>query len=215
MMLNAGVLTFQEFAMREPLPLATVHEAVLEFLRGRDDVVVFGATAVNAYVSEPRMTQDIDLMSPRAPELAEELREFLSERFHIAVRVRVIGEGKGYRVFQIRKDGNRHLVDLRPVTSLPASQRIAEVPIATPPDLIALKVVAYHTRRGNPKSFSDRRDLAMLLLAFPHLKEESGPVEASLKSLGVSEEVLNSWRELVSEEIRQPDEEEEFDPFTS
>ncbi len=201
--------------MREPLPLATVHEAVLEFLRGRDDVVVFGATAVNAYVSEPRMTQDIDLMSPRAPELAEELREFLSERFHIAVRVRVVGEGKGYRVFQIRKEGNRHLVDLRPVTSLPPSQRIEDISIATPPELIALKVVACHTRRGNPKSFSDRRDLAMLLLAFPHLKEESGPVGASLKSLGVSEEVLNSWRELVSEEIRQPDEEEEFDPFTS
>jgi len=87
MMLNAGVLTFQEFAMREPLPLAIVHEAVLEFVRGRDDVVVFGATAVNAYVAEPRMTQDIDLMSTRAAELAGEVREFLSERFHIAMRV--------------------------------------------------------------------------------------------------------------------------------
>src|SRR6266849_2696150 len=110
-MLNAGVLTFQEFVMHEPLPLATIHEAVLEFLRGRDDVVVFGATAVNAYVSEPRMTQDIDLMSTRAAELAEELREYLSERFHIAVRVRVIGEGKGYRLFQIQQPRNRHLVD--------------------------------------------------------------------------------------------------------
>lgn len=29
--------------MREQLPLATIHEAVLEFLRGRDDAVVFGA----------------------------------------------------------------------------------------------------------------------------------------------------------------------------
>jgi hypothetical protein len=54
-MLNAGVLTFTEFAMSEPLPLATIHEAVLGFVRGRDVVVVFGATAVNAYVSEPRM----------------------------------------------------------------------------------------------------------------------------------------------------------------
>src|SRR5215213_7804933 len=174
-MLNAGVLTFKEFAMREPLPLATVHEAVLEFLRGRNDVVVFGATAVNAYVSEPRMTQDIDLMSPRAAELAEELRGYLSERFRIAVRVRVIGEGKGYRVFQIQKSGNRHLLDLRPVTSLPASQRIDDILIVSPPELIALKVVAYHTRRGRPKAFSDRRDLAMLLLAFPELKNESGP----------------------------------------
>ena len=201
--------------MHEPLPLATVHEAVLEFLRGRDDVVVFGATAVNAYVSEPRMTQDIDLMSPRAAELAEELRTYLSERFHIAVRVLVIGEGKGYRIFQIRKEGNRHLGDLRPVTSLPASQRIEDVPVASPADLIAMKVASYHQRRGKPKAFLDRRDLAMLLLAFPNLKTESGAVESSLKSLGVSEAVLNSWRELVNEEIGQPDEDEEFDSFTS
>ncbi|MBA4184327.1 MAG: hypothetical protein H0X49_09975, partial [Acidobacteria bacterium] len=45
-MLNAGVLTFQEFAMRETLPLATIHESVLEFLKGRSDVVLFGAQAV-------------------------------------------------------------------------------------------------------------------------------------------------------------------------
>jgi len=201
--------------MREPLPLAVVHEAVLDFLRGRDDVVVFGATAVNAYVSEPRMTQDIDLMSTHAAELAEELRAYLSERFHIAVRVRVIGEAKGYRVFQIRKEGNRHLVDVRPVTSLPASQNVEDVPIVSPAELIALKVVSYHTRRGKPKSFSDRRDLAMLLLAFPDLKTESGPVESSLKSLGVSQAVMNSWRELVSEEIQESNDEEEFDSFSS
>jgi nucleotidyltransferase AbiEii toxin of type IV toxin-antitoxin system len=215
MMLNAGVLTFQEFAMREPLPLATIHEAVLEFLRGRDDVVVFGATAVNAYVSEPRMTQDIDLMSTRAAELAEEVLTYLSERFHIAVRVRVIGEGKGYRVFQIRKEGNRHLVDVRPVTSLPASQNVEDIPIISPAELIALKVVSYHTRRGKPKSFSDRRDLAMLLLAFPKLKNESGSVESSLKSLGVSEGVMKSWRELVAEPIEESRDEDEFDSFST
>src|SRR5437773_742801 len=108
-MLNAGVLTFQEFVMHEPLPLATIHGAVLEFLRGRDDVVVFGATAVNAYVSEPRMTQDIDLMSMHAPEFAEELRLYLAERFHIAIRVRVIAKGRGYRLFQMQRGGKRHL----------------------------------------------------------------------------------------------------------
>ena len=99
--------------MREQLPLATIHEAVLEFLRGRDDVVVFGAQAVNAYVSEPRMSQDIDLVSTHATEIAEQLREYLSKRFHIAVWVRVIGEGKGYRLFQLQKPRNRHLVDVR------------------------------------------------------------------------------------------------------
>ncbi len=107
-MLNAGTLTFKEFAMREPLPLATIHDAVLQFLRGRDDAVVFGAQAVNAYVGEPRMSQDIDLVSTRAAELAEELRDYLSERFHIAVRVPVIGADKGYRLFQIQKPRNRN-----------------------------------------------------------------------------------------------------------
>src|ERR1051325_8774266 len=131
MMLNAGVLTFQEFAMREPLPLAILHDAVLEFLRGRTDVVVFGATAVNAYVSEPRMTQDIDLMSTRAAELAHELRDFLNERFHIAVRVGVIGGAKVYRVFQIGKEGNRHLVDLRPIETLPQAELIDGVRVVT------------------------------------------------------------------------------------
>jgi hypothetical protein len=43
-----GALTFREFAMREPLPLATIHDAVLTFLRGRDDAVLYGAQAVNA-----------------------------------------------------------------------------------------------------------------------------------------------------------------------
>src|SRR5213075_640341 len=107
MSLNAGTLTFEEFAMREQLPLATIHEAVLEFLRGRDDAVVFGAQAVNAYVDEPRMSQDIDLVSTRATELAEELREYLSGRFPITIHVS--GNGKGYRLFQNQKPRNRHL----------------------------------------------------------------------------------------------------------
>src|SRR6266851_1676095 len=192
-MLNAGVLTFKEFAMREPLPLATIHEAVLEFLRGRQDVVVFGATAVNAYVSEPRMTQDIDLMSTRAGELAEELRVHLSERFHIAVRSRVIGEGKGYRLFQMQKTGNRHLVDLRPVTTLPESQTIEDIRVVTPPELIAHKVISYNSRRGNPKAGTDWRDLAMLLLAFPELKTSTGPVRERLEANEDDEAILAEW----------------------
>lgn len=197
--------------MREPLPLATIHEAVLEFLRGRDDVVVFGATAVNAYVDEPRMTQDIDLMSTRARELGEELRAHLSERFHIAVRSRVIGEGKGYRLFQMQKTGNRHLVDLRPVASLPESQTIEGIRIVMPPELIAHKVISYNARRGNPKAGTDWRDLAMLLLTFPDLKRESGAVSEKLRSLTESEEVMNEWRDLVSQKITLPEDDAEFD----
>ncbi len=62
-MLNADVISFREFVMHEPLPLAKIQEAVLEFLKGRDDAVLFGAQAVNAYVDEPRATQDVDIMA--------------------------------------------------------------------------------------------------------------------------------------------------------
>src|SRR5438128_1955302 len=209
-MLNAGVLTFEEFAMREQLPLATIHDAVLEFLRGRDDVVVFGAQAVNAYVSEPRMSQDIDLVSTRATELAEELREYLSERFHIAVRVRVIGAGKGYRLFQIQKARNRHLVDLRAAESLPHAERIEEVLVMSPPELIAHKVIAYHERRGQPKAGTDWRDLAMLLLTFPELKKEQGAVSEALESIGVKGDVMQTWRVLVAQKL-VPDDDSEFE----
>ena len=49
-MLNPDVLTFQEFVMQETLLLSKIHQAMLEFLQGRD--------AVNAYLSEPRMMQE-------------------------------------------------------------------------------------------------------------------------------------------------------------
>ena len=197
--------------MREPLPLATIHDAVLEFLRGRDDAVVFGAQAVNAYVGEPRMSQDIDLISTRATELAEELRGYLSERFHIAVRVPVIGAAKGYRLFQIQKARNRHLVDLRAAESLPHAERIEDVLVMSPPELIAHKVISYHARHGQPKAGTDWRDLAMLLLAFPELKQEEGAVSEALKSISVNNDVMQTWRELIAQKIVEPEDHGEFE----
>ena len=195
---------------REPLPLSTLHNAVLEFLQGRSDVVVFGAQAVNAYVSEPRMTQDVDLLSTRAEAIAEELRAYLAGRFHIAVRVRRVGEGRGFRLFQVRQSGNRHLVDVRPVERLPLSQRIAGVLVMAPAELIAAKVIAYHHRRGQPKSGTDWRDLAMLLLAFPELKRATGAVADRLAAAGADAEVLAVWHDLVAHEIQRSDEDGEF-----
>jgi hypothetical protein len=210
-MLNAGVLTFSEFAMGEPLPLATVHEAILDFLRGRVDAVVFGATAVNAYVAESRMTQEIDVMSPRAADLAEEMRQYLSQRFHIAVRIREVVRDKGYRIFQIQKTGNRHLMDLRAVDVLPSNQRISDVLVMSPPELIARKVISFHNRRDQPKAGTDWRDLAMLLLAFPELKTPSGKVSQILDSLHATNDEKSTWIELVNQEIGFADEESEFD----
>ncbi len=209
-MFDAGVLTFQEFMMHEPVPLAAIQKAVLEFLRDRNDVVIFGAQAVNAYVDEPRMTQDIDLLSTRAEACAEELRVLLSQQFHIAARVRRIGEGRGYRVFQVRKAGNRHLVDIRLVEALPATRRIAGVLVMAPVELIVSKVIAYHQRRGRPKSGTDWRDLILLLLTFPELKRDPGPVSGRLRAMKADPAVFALWQELVAYEIPQADEDDEF-----
>jgi len=210
-MFNAGALTFREFAMSEPLPLATIQETMLEFLRGREDVAVFGALAVNAYVDEPRMTQDIDLLSLHAKELAEELRGLLSQKFHIAVRVREVGQGKGFRLYQVQKKGNRHLADVRPVTQLPATRIIEGIKVLSPAELTASKVVSYHARRGKPKSGTDWRDLAVLLLTFPELKNETSEVATILQSSGADESVLQTWRELVAQEIKLETKDDDLD----
>jgi hypothetical protein len=209
-MFNTGSLTFQEFIMNESLPLAVIQEAVLEFLRGREDVVVFGAQAVNAYVPEPRMSQDIDLLSTRAGELAEELRSYLGDKFHVAIRVREVADGRGFRIYQIQKSGNRHLVGIRLVSSLPPARLFSQVLVAAPEELVALKVIAYHMRRGQPKSGTDWRDLAMLLLTFPELKQNQGAVFERLQAEGASEEVVQLWEELVNQEIQATIEDDEF-----
>lgn len=209
-MLNAGVLSFREFAMAERWPLATIHEAVLEFLRHRSDVVLFGAQAVNAYVDEPRMTQAMDVMCAAAEQLAEELCEFLRDRFGIAIRVRSVAGGRGLRVYQARKEGNRHLVDVRPVAVLPTSREVDGVRILAPPELVASKVLAFHARRGQPKSGTDWRDLAMLLLAFPHLKQEQGEVLDCLRSQTAPPDALGVWREIVTQEIRPATEDDAY-----
>lgn len=205
-MFGDGSLTFREFAMKEPLPLATIHDAVIDFLRNRDDAVLFGAQAVNAYVDEPRMTQDVDVQSTRARELAEEIRSYLAKKFTIAARVREVATGRGFRIFQLRHPKNRHLVDIRQVASFPPTQIISDVRVPTPEELIAQKVISYVARKGQPKSGLDWRDLTLLLLVHPHLKTSSGPVRDRLIASSVAEEVLAEWETLVASDI-QPESE--------
>jgi len=209
-MFGDGALTFREFVMREALPLATIHAAVLEFLRGRDDAVLFGAQAVNAYAKEPRMTQDVDIASTQAEHLANELRAFLNERFHIAVRVRTVREGVGFRVYQVRKPDNRHLADVRPVERLPPAEAIEHVLVVTPPELIANKVASMTSRAHKPKGIIDKADLYRLLLAFPDLKAEEGAVAERLRANGAGEAVLASWKAIVAEDIQPEDDDEGY-----
>jgi len=209
-MLGDGPLLFREFAMGEALPLAIIHRAVIDFLRGRDDAVLFGAQAVNAYIDETRATQDVDVMSTRAAELAEEIREHLNTEFHIATRVRSVRDGIGFRVYQLRKPTNRHLVDVRPVDSFPPSQLVNDIQVVTPPELIANKVVALHAREGTPKSGTDWRDIAVLVLAFPELKSDTGLVADRLRAAGANDAVMAKWTEIVHTDIRAEADEDEF-----
>jgi hypothetical protein len=209
-MINADILTFQEFMTHETLPLSKIHGAVLEFLQGRDDVVLFGAFAVNAYVTEPRMTQDVDLLSKNAKDFAEELKSYLTNKFNIAIRVREVANGKGFRVYQKRKEGNRHLVDVRLVTEFPNTQVIESIAVLSPAELIASKVVSFHSRKGQPKAGTDWRDLAFLLLKFPELKTGTGEVFEILIERSVSEQILKAWQEIVEQDLQVEQEDEDL-----
>lgn len=141
------------------------------------------------------------LSSPRAAELAEEIRAHLAKEFTIAVRVREVSSGRGFRVFQLREPKNRHLVDIRQSAELPPNQRVADVRVANPEELIAQKVIAYTARRGQPKSGTDWRDLSLLLLAYPTLKTDTGPVFDRLTANAADAPAIGEWHRLVALQI--------------
>ncbi len=201
MLLLDAPLTFGEFMTGEELPLAVVFREVLGFLRQRPDATLFGAHAVNAYCEPARMTQDVDVLSLDAPAFAEAMRAHLAGRFHIAVRVREVVPGQGYRVYQLRKPQNRHLVDVRQITTLPPRAEIEGVQVVVPEELIAMKVVSYATRANQPKGATDLADLRRLLLRFPELKVATGAVSVRLTAMEAPPEGVARWRELVASEI--------------
>jgi len=153
------------------------------------------------------MTQDVDILSPRAADFAEELRSHLAQTFHIAARIRVVADGKGFRIFQLRQPKNRHLAHVRQVDALPPTQWVADVRVPLPEALIAQKLIGLVGRLGQPKADSDRRDLKVLLLAFPHLKSETGPVLDRLRASHADDRALAEWRTLVATEIQPEDDE--------
>lgn len=50
----------------------------------------------------------------------------------------------------------------------------------------------------------------MLLLAFPDLRQEEGTVADRLQTYGASGEVMRVWKELVAQEIKPSEDEDEF-----
>jgi hypothetical protein len=206
-LLGDAPLTLREFMTDEPVPLAVIFRAVMTLLATRGDAVVFGAHAVNAYCEPERMTAGIDVLSTDAARLAESIRALIADQFHIAVRVREVVSG-GFRVYQLRKPKNRHLVDVRHVAQLPPFRRIGTVRVVEPVELAAMKAIAIAARNGQEKGLSDRLDLHRLLRVLPDLRAESGPVPARLSALGADATALTAWREVVQAPLQIDDEDD-------
>ena len=194
-------LSLHEFIAHEEHPVSVVHEAIFAFLRGRKDCVIFGAQAVNAYARDARMTEDVDVLALDAGALAEALRELLAGKFHIAVRVRALPNPLAFRVYQLRKEGNRNLVDVRGVEALPPLREIGGLQIIAPEHLIAQKIIAYAARKGQLKSWTDRRDIGALLLEFPEYRNAPSPVTDIIRSQGAAEPLVSLCEEILREEI--------------
>ncbi len=65
--------------------------------------------AVNAYMDERRMTEDVDIVATSAEPFAESLRQHLNQQLPIAVRIRTLRDGVGLRLYQLTTPKNRHL----------------------------------------------------------------------------------------------------------
>ena len=206
MLLTDAPITFREFMTHEDVPLATVFREVLTWLSGRPDAVLFGAQAVNAWCEPPRMTADINLLSTNAATLADDARSHLAETLHLAARVREVGPG-AFRVYQVRKPKNRHLLDVRQVAELPLFRKVEGAQVAIPSELVALKVISIAARGRKEKGLSDRLDVHRLLNAFEELREEGGAVTLRLRSVQAGEDAMEVWRAIRTERF-EPDEDE-------
>jgi hypothetical protein len=204
-LLEDAPLTLREFMTDEPVPLATIFREIMSLLTTRENAVVFGAHAVNAYCEPERMTADIDVLSTDAAPLADDLRALIAGRFRIAVRVREVVPG-GFRVYQLRKPKNRHLADVRQVAHLPPFRQIGSIRVVEPAELVVMKAIAIAARKGQEKGLSDRLDLHRLLRAFPELRADNGPVPLRLAELGADIAALSAWREVVQSPLEIDDE---------
>ncbi len=190
-------LTIREFAMPHEVPLALIFRETFAQLAGKP-AAIFGAQAVNAYVDEPRMTHDLDVLSTDARGLAEEIARTVGTKLHIALRVREVKAGTGFRVYQKNRD-KRHVVDVRQVDVLPPTQSVrgtGGVKAVAPACLLAMKVRAYVARKGQVKGLSDHADIHRLLNKFPALRSASGPVADILRG---DTTAMATWRTLITE----------------
>ena len=84
---------------------------------------------------------------------------------------------------------------------------VMDIRVLSPEELIAKKLISSSEREGQPKGDTDRRDLKVLLLAYPQLKTESGPVMQRIVANGGDEKAIEAWRRIVASVIRDDSDE--------
>jgi hypothetical protein len=194
------MLTAAEYHMRETLPIFLIQEAIFEFCRGQPDIAIYGAQAVNLYVANARMTQDVDILCVNPAAVAAAMARRLGEVFQVAIRVREFRPGLAYRIFQLRAEGNRHLADARlaefPLTDVVEQDGIRYVGLAL---LTALKVTALVKRKLAPKGATDLADVRRILLGHPELRQDEGDVARAIRLVGGADPELRQWHTLLAE----------------
>ncbi len=209
-MFGDGPLMLREYLMNEPHPIGMVQGAVFDFLREQTDYAIFGAQADNAHASETRATEDVNIVAIKGLAFAEAIARYLNKRFYIATRVRSVRDGIGFRVYQIQKPKNRHLVDVRPSPQLPPHQLVDGVQVVTPAESVANKLESFASRSGKRKGYTDGRDILAMLETFPNLKTFHGPVHDRLVANGVAPPVFDLWRQWVDRVLEPEDEADDF-----
>jgi len=205
---NDSPLAFNEFVMRVGIPLSQIHHIVFSYLKDRKDIAIFGAQAVNAYVDEFRMTQDVDVMALDAELLATSIRDHLHQELKIAARVSSVANGQGFRVYQVQKPKNRRLVDVRQIEKLPDYELNDGIQVVAPLELIALKVISMSARLHTPKGLTDHADLMRLLLTYPIYKKNPQNVAELLGRHSANLLAQQVWQEIATEDFQANDDDE-------
>ena len=197
--MQAECLTLHEFNQIMDVSLSDIQRSLLTFLQKRSDVVIFGAYAVNAYLkpSEVRMTTDIDIQALQGQLLVAQISDRLRQEFYIATRSREVKSNQAWRIYQVLKSGNRHLVDIRQVDRLPEFEVINQIQVLSPLELIISKIISAYARQNQPKGFSDLRDLYSLILTFPQLVNQ-------IKIPSENERIRYVWNDVQLQQIAFP-----------
>jgi hypothetical protein len=82
--------------------------------------------------------------------------------------------------------------------------------VITPPELVANKVMSMVGSRHKAKGVIDQADLYRLLLTFPDLKKKDGEVADRFRAAGAEKNILQTWNELVVQEILPEDDDDKF-----